>query len=182
MYESNIVTVRPVLSDDWPLLEQLFLLSSVTKGCWCMWPRTVRGEYRHGNPENKCRLKNLVRSNTSPGLIALRESEPVGWSAFGLISDFPQYGDIENNSDIWAIACLFVSAAGRGQGIARALVSTALEMARDGGATTVYGPPQWWSPELSQQTSHIARLLVQHGFKTIKSSGRVPLLRIDLPI
>ena len=54
------------------------------------------------------------RHKLPPGLIALRESEPVGWSAFGRISDFPQYGDIENNSDIWAIAGLFVSTAGRG--------------------------------------------------------------------
>lgn len=180
MHDSNALTVRPVLSDDWALLERLFLKSSVTNGCWCMWPRTTRREYEHGNPENKCRLNKLVQSDSSPGLIALYEDEPVGWSAIGRISEFPQYGSIENDLAAWAIACLFVSEAARGHGVARALVSAALGVAGDVGASTVYGPAQWWSPEAPEQTSYIALLFEQYGFETVKAGGRLPLLCKDL--
>jgi GNAT superfamily N-acetyltransferase len=142
-----------------------------------MWPRTTRQEYEHGSSKNKCRLKKLVQSDRSPGLIAFYKDEPAGWSAVGHISEFPQYGNIENDLSIWAIACLFVSEAGRGRGIARTLVSAALSVAGNSGASTVYGPPQWWRPEASEQSSYITGLFGQYGFETVKMGGRLPLLR-----
>ena len=145
-----------------------------------MWPRTARPEYEHGSPENKCRLRELVQSDRPPGLIAFYEDEPAGWSAVGRISEFPQYSSIENDLSIWAIACLFVCEAGRGHGVARALLSAALSVAGDSGASTVYGPPQWWSPEASEQSNYITELFTQYGFETVKLGGRLPLLRKSL--
>lgn len=91
-------------------------------------------------------------SETTSGLVAYFDSEPVGWCAVeprheftGLVRFFrvPWEGRAEDKTDasVWAVTCLFTRAGFRKRGISRAMAQAAVDFARARGARAIEGYP-----------------------------------------
>ena len=104
--------------------------------------RRLREQTHCGHPE----------SESTSGLVAYLDGEPVGWCAveqrpayIGLvrINRVPWEGRDEDRADesVWAVTCTRVRAGFRGRGIAYALAQAAVEFARDRGARALEGYP-----------------------------------------
>ena len=91
-------------------------------------------------------------SDTTSGLVAYLDGEPVGWCAVeprtayeGLLRNnrVPWEGRAEDKTDdsVWAVTCLFTRAGFRKRGVSRALARAAVEFARERGARAIEGYP-----------------------------------------
>jgi GNAT superfamily N-acetyltransferase len=91
-------------------------------------------------------------SETTSGLVAYLDGEPVGWCAVevrtaygGLLRNnrVPWEGRAEDKADdtVWAVTCVFARAGFRGRGIAYALVRAAVAFARERGARALEAYP-----------------------------------------
>ena len=91
-------------------------------------------------------------SETTSGLVAYLDQEPVGWCAVeprpeyeGLLRVFrvPWDGRDEDKTDdaVWAVTCLFVRAGFRRRGVSRALARAAVAFARERGARAIEAYP-----------------------------------------
>jgi GNAT superfamily N-acetyltransferase len=91
-------------------------------------------------------------SDTTSGLVAYLDGEPVGWCAVeprtayaGLLRVFrvPWEGRDEDKADdsVWAVTCLFARAGFRKRGISRALARAAVDFARERGARALEAYP-----------------------------------------
>lgn len=157
------VTTRPLTRRDWPCIETLFGANGACAGCWCMWWRVPMGgktwAAAKGAP-NRDAFRALVESGRASGVLAFRDDEPVGWCAVGPRAEFPR---IERSKALsrdwsprtWSLNCLYVPARHRGQGVARALVGAAVELARRGGAREVEAYPQMLAPGERQANAFV---------------------------
>jgi GNAT superfamily N-acetyltransferase len=91
-------------------------------------------------------------SETTSGLVAYLDGEPVGWCAVeprtayeGLVRTFrvPWEGRDEDKADdgVWAVTCLLTRAGFRRRGISRALARAAVGFARERGARAIEAYP-----------------------------------------
>ncbi|HEX6700273.1 MAG TPA: GNAT family N-acetyltransferase [Gaiellaceae bacterium] len=91
-------------------------------------------------------------SETTSGLVAYRDGEPVDWCAVeprtaytGLVRNnrVPWEGRAEDKTDetVWAVTCVFVRAGFRGRGISYELARAAVDFARRRGARALEAYP-----------------------------------------
>jgi GNAT superfamily N-acetyltransferase len=102
----------------------------------------LRQQTECGNPE----------SDTTSGLVAYLDGEPVGWCAVeprtayeGLVRNnrVPWADRDEDKSDdsVWAVTCFMIRAGFRKRGISRALARAAVDFARERGARALESYP-----------------------------------------
>src|SRR4029077_14758390 len=73
---------QPLTPSRWRDLEKLFGERGACGGCWCMWWRMKRSEFKLNKGEkNKRAYKKIVAGGEVPGSSASAEGEPVGWCA-----------------------------------------------------------------------------------------------------
>ncbi len=108
--------------------------------------RRLREQTRCGHPE----------SETTSGLVARLDGQPVGWCAVeprtaftGLLRNnrVPWEGREEDKADdsVWAVTCVFTRAGFRGRGIA-ALAQASVDVARSRGARAIESYPMLTTP------------------------------------
>lgn len=114
--------------------------------CWCLSYRipskqnlqlrgTERGEL----------VKQLVRQDPPPGVLAYDGDDVVGWAAVHLRADtsfarnrkIPHVDDL----DVWSVWCIRVRPGHRGSGISHHLLKGAIDFARSYGAPAIEGYP-----------------------------------------
>lgn len=143
------ITVRPLRSDDWPVIEKLFGANGACGGCWCMWWRVERGgklwEENKG-AKNKRAFKKLVSSGAVQGCLAFAGEQPVGWCCVGPRADFPRLERTkalatEWDARTWSVTCFYIKSGWRNRGVATALLAEAVMVARAGGAKRLEGYP-----------------------------------------
>lgn len=173
------VTTHLVGPEELSNVEVLFGQSRVLSGCWCIWPYSTRGDFVPGGA-NRAAMEMLVSEGRHPGLLARLNHTPIGWCAVGPTSQYPRYGSSEFEPSAWAVACIYVSPAGRGRGVTKALLDRAAEIAVAGGAAVVYGPPPWWDAGGSEACAVAAATFQEHGFVRVAAGARMPVLRRDL--
>jgi GNAT superfamily N-acetyltransferase len=144
--------VHPLTPERWSDLEMLFGARgcSVARGCWCMFyrrsgaepvpPGMRRAEFNRGQ------LRTLVDTGTSPGLIGYRDGVPVGWISLGPREQYPKLARSPvmkpvDDRPVWSIVCFVVPAAYRRQGVAAALLSSAVAWARRRGVRLLEASP-----------------------------------------
>jgi GNAT superfamily N-acetyltransferase len=131
-------------------------------------------------------------SGATSGLVAVLDSEPVGWCAveprtayFGLLrnSRVPWAGRDENKSDdsVWAVTCLLTRAGFRRRGISRALAHAAVDFAREQGAKAIEAYPVTTTSVIEEEL-HVGTCstFAAAGFREVsKPSVRRAVMRID---
>jgi GNAT superfamily N-acetyltransferase len=127
--------------------------------CWCQRFRMLPKESwaSEGPEELAARLRDQTgcgdpQAETTSGLIAYLDGEPVGWCAVApradhprLLRDFrvPWLDRTEDKADptVWAVTCFVTRVGYRRRGISRILARAAADFARDRGARAVEGYP-----------------------------------------
>jgi GNAT superfamily N-acetyltransferase len=148
------VEIRPITADRWEELAAFFGPSGAFGHCWCTWWRQTAAEFSHGVEDggaaNRSLMHEIVEAGSEPGLLAYREGKPVGWVS---VAPRPQYGRIlrsrrigpapEEAADerIWSVVCFWIPRRERGQGVATALLTGAVEHARARRATVLEAYP-----------------------------------------
>jgi GNAT superfamily N-acetyltransferase len=114
--------------------------------CWCLSYRIPSKEnLALRGPEREERVRQLVRQDLPPGVLAYEGDEVVGWAAvhpradtsFATNRKIPHVDDLE----VWSLWCIRVRPGHRGTGIAHHLIDGAVEFARAHGAPAIEGYP-----------------------------------------
>lgn len=143
---SITITIRPLTESSWGLFEDVFADSNGCDGCWCLNHHLEPGtEDIRGDAARRGKL-TLTATGRARGLIALLDDRPVGWCAVDRGSDIPGHDctpttDEAAGGPVWAIHCFFIRPEARGKGVARALLTSAVDYAREQGARQIEGYP-----------------------------------------
>ncbi len=184
------LTFAPLRRDRWADFVQLFGPRGACGGCWCMTPRLSHAEYERNKGDGKrAAMQRLVERGSTPGVLAFRGGEPVGWCAVAPRED---YARIERSRvlarvdarAVWSIACLFVRKDQRGKGLSVALLRAAAKWAKSRGATLVEGypvePKQKPMPAVFAYTG-TASAFRRVGFVEVaRRSPTRPIMRLEL--
>ncbi|MEJ2011414.1 MAG: GNAT family N-acetyltransferase [Anaerolineales bacterium] len=145
--DAGFLRFHPLTSERWDDLVRLFGPHGAYGGCWCMYWRTTRAQFgRNGNAGNCKALKAIVDRGLVPGILAYRESEPVGWCS---VAPRPDFASLErspllrrvDDQPVWSIVCFYIPRLERDRGIAGALVLAAIEYVREQGGMILEAYP-----------------------------------------
>ena len=145
----EIVPLTPDRLDD---LAGLFGQGGDPRWCWCAFYR-VRGlDWTNSTAESNRRVltdavATTAREDRSPGLVAYRGGEAVGWMSLGPRNDYDRLQNPRgvlaplDEKPVWSIVCFVVGKKARGQGVASALLEAGIAYAREHGATLLEAYP-----------------------------------------
>ncbi len=181
-------TIRPLTTEHWPALEDLFGPAGASSGCWCMYWR-IGPRYRdRPRADNKRDLSQLAASGRPPGLVAFDGDLAVGWCELAPRAELAWLAhsrDLKPPDElpVWSIACFFVRRAYRRRGVMAALIQAASDVAAAGGApaleaypvdTTVPGHTRNLFPG-------VASAFARHGFRVVlRAKADRPVMRRQL--
>ena len=153
------ISVVPANEASWSDPQTVFGATGPAARCQCQRFKLRRKEYFAGFPaeERAERLRQQTdaghpESNSTSGLVAYLDGEPVGWCAVeprsnyeGLVRNnrVPWAGRDEDKADdtVWAVTCFLIRKGFRKGGVSRALARAAVDFARDRGARAIEGYP-----------------------------------------
>lgn len=151
MIDRQPVDIRPLTSDWLGDLARLFDTNSITRNCYCMFfLLTGRAFGESWGTGNRARFEEFAAGQDPPaGLLAYRDSEPVGWCAMGPRSRYPRAlrstvlkgRDPGEDDQAWLVPCFFVRRDARRSGVTRQLLAAAVAEAERHGATAIEGFP-----------------------------------------
>ncbi|HEX2026835.1 MAG TPA: GNAT family N-acetyltransferase [Nitriliruptorales bacterium] len=178
----------------WDDLEQLFGPNGAIAGCWCMWWRLSGRQWDELGMDGRRRaLHRLVTDGDVPGLLAYRDTLPVGWVSlgprerFGRLQRSPVLGRAGSEDPrVWSIVCFYLPARERRRGVGRALLDAAVDHARERGATSLEAYPvdlaavdrRWSSNDLF---TGVLTMFADAGFQEVaRHRPNRPIVRRDL--
>jgi ribosomal protein S18 acetylase RimI-like enzyme len=141
------VDVRPVTSETWDALADLFREGGDPRWCWCQYWRLRSKDFSAAKvPELRERLHDKALSPEPPGLVAFDGDRAVGWVSIGPRTDYERIVRSRviptiDDRPVWSIVCFAVSPAARGRGVARALLEGAIAYAGERGAVALEAYP-----------------------------------------
>lgn len=179
--------ICPLTAERWDDLIRLFGPRGAYGGCWCMWWRTSRAEFEAQTGEgNKRAFESLVRSGEVCGLLAYTDGEAVGWCALAPRQAYPRLERSRtlkriDERPVWSVTCFYVAKGYRKQGVARALLRSAVEYAREQGAEALEGyPVDSHADKLADASVYTGTVSVflANGFVEVaRRSDRRPIMR-----
>ena len=136
---------HPLTPDRWRDLVRLFGARGACGGCWCMWPRLPRAEFRAG-AGNKRAFRRAVAAGDPPGVLAYVDGEPAGWCAVGPRAIYRRLETSRilqpvDERPVWSVVCFFVARTFRRRGLSVKLLDAAARFAASRGARIVEGYP-----------------------------------------
>jgi GNAT superfamily N-acetyltransferase len=115
--------------------------------CWCLSYRLMTSKENTSlvGPARGERVRELVREDPPPGVLAYEGDEVVGWAgvhrradtSFAKNRKIPHVDDL----DVWSVWCIRVRPGHRGTGVSHHLLAGAVEFAREHGAPAIEGYP-----------------------------------------
>jgi GNAT superfamily N-acetyltransferase len=143
---SNAMSFRKVDVDSWADFETLFESPGAPKYCWCMLWRAVGEERKHRDGRSrKSYMRRRVTEGVPVGIIGYLDGLPVAWCSIAPRSSYRPLGGIEDPTrdarKVWSLVCFYVPKHLRGHGIARRMLSAAVDLARSEGAEAVEAYP-----------------------------------------
>jgi len=172
---STEIEVRPLSARTWNDFVELFGQDrGASGGCWCMFWRQPREEWkartRNGNQR---KIRRLVKPGNPPGLLAYRDGKPVGWVSIAPRDEFPRLNSSQNlrpvdRKKVWSVVCFYIRRGHRKSGVASALLSAAVESARQRGARIVEGYPVAGTQESGDAWTGVPSMFTKVGFKEVE--------------
>jgi GNAT superfamily N-acetyltransferase len=138
---------HPLTVDRWHDFEELFGVHDASGGCWCMWWRLSRREFKELQGEgNRLAMKAIVESGEVPGILSYCDGNPVGWCS---VAPREKYKSLErsrvlkmrDDAAVWSVVCFLVAKEARRQGVAEELLRAAVEYVRRQGGKVVEAYP-----------------------------------------
>jgi GNAT superfamily N-acetyltransferase len=144
---SSPIEIVPATRERWPDLESLLGPNGACAGCWCMFWRLDRKDYKRlQGAGNKAALQALTGSALPPGVLAYRDGRVIGWCAVGPRQDFIALETSRSlkridDTPVWSVVCFYIAKKERRSGLHSALLHGAVDFARRHGAAIVEGYP-----------------------------------------
>jgi GNAT superfamily N-acetyltransferase len=159
------VTIVPANEASWEDLQAVFGTRGEAARCFCQRFKTRArawdSELASSAPERAALLREQTHcghpeSDTTSGLVAYLDGEPVGWCAVEPRTAYVRLqrkpivwaGREEDKADesVWAVTCFVTRAGFRRRGISRALARATVDFARESGARALEGYPMITEP------------------------------------
>jgi GNAT superfamily N-acetyltransferase len=194
------VTVVPANEARWDDLQAVFGTRGDPARCQCQWYKTPSCDWRSLPVEERShRLREQTdcdhpESDTTSGLVAYLDGQPVGWCAVEPRTEYPHLrstqvpwrGRSEDKADttVWAVTCFVTRAGFRRRGVTGALARAAADFARQRGARALEGYPMVTHPdrEISWGELHVGSrsIFAAAGFSEVSHpTTRRVVMRID---
>jgi GNAT superfamily N-acetyltransferase len=140
------LVIRPLTTELWPALEDLFGSGGASNGCWCMYWRLGPDYHRRPREDNRRDLRELAACEQPPGLLALDRGTAVGWCALAPRADLAWLANTRHlkpvdDLPVWSLPCFYARRAHRGRGVTGALIDAAVAAAAAAGAPAVEAYP-----------------------------------------
>ena len=142
---------QPLTPDRIPDLATLFDQGGDPKWCWCTFFRIRGRDFSNATGADNREVLSAAavegkRLGHAPGLVAYDDGAAVGWVGLSPREDYERLTFAKvlapvDDTPVWSIVCFVVGRKSRGQGVATALLTAAIEYARDHGATTLEAYP-----------------------------------------
>ena len=147
----SALSIVPLSSERFPDLAALFEQGGDPKWCWCAYFRVRGVDFSAGSGARhravlETATEDTARDGRAPGLLAYRDGEVVGWVSVGPREDYERLAHSRvlapvDDKPVWSIVCFVVGRQARGQGVATALLDSAIDYASSHGATTLEAYP-----------------------------------------
>ncbi|MET0741049.1 MAG: GNAT family N-acetyltransferase [Candidatus Nanopelagicales bacterium] len=193
------ISIVPANEASWADLQTVFGPRGTACSCQCQRYKLRRRESFASFPaeERAFRLREQTESghpesDTTSGLVAYLDGEPVGWCAVeprsayeGLLRNnrvpWMDRSEDKNDDSVWAVTCCFTRAGFRRRGVSRALVRASADFARERGARAIEGYPITTTNVILEEL-HVGTLaaFAAAGFTEVsRPTLRRAVLRID---
>ncbi len=168
------LTVRPLTSEQWPALEDLFGRSGASNGCWCMYWRIGPRYRERPREDNKRDLERLTRAGPAPGLLAFDGDTAVGWCELAPRADLGwlargRYFRPVDDLPVWSVPCFYVRRTYRGRSVMGTLIEAAVGVASSADAPALEAYPV--DTTVPGHTRNlflgVASVFAQHGFQVV---------------
>jgi GNAT superfamily N-acetyltransferase len=141
--DPGVVLIVPATPGRWDDLVAV-LGRDGDRGCWCQYWRLSSSDYSKANhPES---LRRQLDRDNAPGLLAYLDGEVAGWCSVGPRQDYERLVRSRtikpvDEVPVWSIVCFTVRVGFRRRGVARALLTGAIDYARNQGAPALEAYP-----------------------------------------
>lgn len=197
---SSSLRILPANEASWDDLQTVFGERGEAHRCQCQWFKTRAAEWRALSVEERAeRLRGQTEcgypdADTTTGLIAYLDEEPVGWCAVEprteyprlLTSRIPWSGREESKTDegVWVVSCFVTRTGYRRRGVSKGLAVAAVDFARERGARALEGYPIAVQPgqEFSWGELYVGSrsMFTAAGFRQVsRPTERRVVMRID---
>ena len=154
--EGQLFEFRPLMSEDWDSLEQLFGKRGAVGGCWCMFWKQTPAEF------NK-----------------------AGWCAVEPRESYSRLGRVKvlapvDDQPVWSITCFYIGKQYRRKGLMRGLLNAAIDWAISNGAHIIESYPFDTQQGVRSSTAYrgVIPFYLENGFiEVMKRSPRRPIMR-----
>jgi GNAT superfamily N-acetyltransferase len=185
------VEIQPLTPDRWDDLVDLFGKErGANSGCWCMWWRMSRADWKAvPREEKRDRFRAVVEAGPPPGILAYDGETAIGWCAIGPRETLPQMNrsrvaaQFDDAKDVWAVNCFYVRSGWRGKSLMRTLLEGALAFAAKQRAAIVEACPLETERKLIWGEGYvgIASVFRAAGFEEVaRRSETRPLMRLEV--
>lgn len=175
---------------NWNAFEELFGKNGACAGCWCMYYRQQRPDYRKNKGEgNKNKMRQLVKKGEVPGILAFDGNRAVGWCSVAPREKFIalERSRILKRVDerpVWSIVCFFIAKDYRRSGLTYLLLEHIKEYGEKNGAKIIEGYPV--DPKGKDYAASFAwtgflSAFIKAGFReVIRRSDTRPIMRYEI--
>ena len=195
--DETSITIVPANEASWEDLRAIFGDRGYAAYCQCQrfkvrWRDVpLPGRTERLRAETHC---GYPSAETTSGLVAYVNGEPVGWCAVEPRTAYPWLpparidlkarGEDKNDASVWAVTCFATRAGYRRQGMSRALARATVAFARQRGARALEAYPMITEPgkEITWGETHVGTrsMFADAGFEEVSHPTlRRVVMRID---
>jgi hypothetical protein len=194
------LTIVPANEASWEDLQAIFGIRGYPASCQCQWFKIGRSQWTIGGREERAfRLRVQTDaghpdSDTTSGLVAYLDQEPVAWCAVEPRTEYPRLpprrtilaerGEDPGDRSVWAVTCFVTRAGFRRQGLMYPMARAAVELARVRGARALEAYPMITHPgeEITWGELHVGsrKVFEAAGLREVaRATLRRVVMRID---
>jgi GNAT superfamily N-acetyltransferase len=150
----SAVDFKPVTTETWEDLVQLFEGHGNPGYCWCTYWRLSSKDYSEKNSgQRRETLKSRVDAGQPVGILAYLDGQPAAWCSIGPRAGHERVVRARSIKKVderpaWSITCFYISRDARGQGMMSKLLTAAVEYAAGHGAENIEAYPV--EPEMGE--------------------------------
>ncbi len=131
---------EPLNKKNWDKFVDLFGERGACGNCWCMSFRLNKSDYENGKLHNgnKNRMRKLVWSGKTTGILALYEGQAIAWCAISPREEFVRLETSRvhkriDDKPVWSIPCFFIDKKFRRLGLSVELLKGTIKYAKSAG-------------------------------------------------